>query len=123
MRYVSIVERKVRANPRMGGRALVMQAHSALRYEIESKKPWKAGIGRASSFFHLMCALILSTTCGEMFFPMSMDQYRRLFRNVQAFLGLQELDIGPHSFRATFVVDSIVAGRDRKQIREEGRWI
>jgi hypothetical protein len=76
---------------------------------------------RDPDIFELMCKLIDATATGHPFFPLSIDQYRRLLRNVQAFLQL-DLDIGPHSFRASFVVDAIVSGRDRNVIREEGRW-
>jgi hypothetical protein len=72
--------------------------------------------------FRLAEKLVGSTGSSELLFPMSIDQYRRLIRKVLQFLGL-DIALSPHSFRASFVVDGISAGRDRAAIREEGRWV
>ena len=63
LRYAKKYGDKIKArmrNPQeqRSGQQMVEDARLAIQYEIDTEQPWKQGIGRASSYFHMMKALL-----------------------------------------------------------------
>lgn len=63
LRYAKKYGDKIKArmrNPQeqRSGQQMVEDARLAIQYEIDTKQPWKQGIGRASSYLHMMKALL-----------------------------------------------------------------